>query len=337
MNKKIKTGLVGLGRIGKVHLKSLVYHIPHAEVVAVSDIDASTKQVADDYGIANFYADFKDVVDHPGVEAIVICAPATTRLEQIECAASAGKDIFCEKPLDMTVENIEVIQGIVKKYGVKLQVGFNRRFDTDFATLKRKVEDGDIGDPHILRITSRDPGPPPISYIKTSGGLFLDMTIHDFDIARFMVGSEVTEVFALGAVRIDEEIGKAGDIDTAIIQLKFENGTIGAIDNSRKSVYGYDQRVEVFGSRGMSATTNHHRDSLVNYDKHGRKASPVVDFFIERYTEAYINEMRAFFDAISNDDPVPVGAFDALMATKMAMAAQKSLEENRPVKLEEIG
>ena len=166
--------------------------------------------------------------------------------------------------------------------------------------------------------------------------MFMDMTIHDFDIARFMMGCEVTEVYTQGAVRIDEEIGKAGDIDTAIVHLKFENGAIGTIDNSRKAVYGYDQRVEVFGSEGMSTTTNHHRDNLINYDKDGRKGAPLEDFFIERYAHAYIIEMQAFFDTIINDDPVPVGAFDALMATKLAVAARKSMEENRPVELEEI-
>jgi myo-inositol 2-dehydrogenase/D-chiro-inositol 1-dehydrogenase len=334
--KKIKVGLTGLGRIGKVHLKSLVHRLPEVEVLAVSDPVPETKEVAATFGIPTFYDDFQDVVNHPGIDAVILCSPTPTHLEYIEIAAKAGKDIFCEKPLDMTVAKIQAIDEIVRKHGVKLQVGFNRRFDADFAAVKNKVASGQIGDPHLLRLTSRDPAPPPIGYIKSSGGLFLDMTIHDFDMARFIVGSEVTEVYAQGAVLVDENIGKAGDIDTAIIQLKFENGAIGAIDNSRKSVYGYDQRVEIFGSGGMSLNANHYPDTSMRFDEAGRHGPPALHFFVERYAEAYFSEMKAFVEAVMTNKPVPVGSFDALMATKIAVAAQISVKENRPVPIAEI-
>ena len=334
--KKIKIGLTGLGRIGKVHLESLVFRLPEAEVLAVSDPNPATKEVAESYGVNTFYESYEEVLTHPGIEAVVICSPTSTHLAYIELAAQAGKHIFCEKPLEMTVEKIQHIDDVVKKYGVKLQVGFNRRFDADFAAVKEQVDAGNIGDPHILRITSRDPGPPPISYIKGSGGIFMDMTIHDFDMARFIVGSEVTEVYAKGMVRVDPEIGEAGDVDTAIIQLTFENGTIAAIDNSRKAVYGYDQRMEIFGSKGMSQIKNEYANTQYLYNETGTHGPPSLNFFMERYTQAYFAEMRAFIQAIWQNQDVPCDSHDALMATKIAVAAKKSMLENRPISLSEI-
>ncbi len=285
--KKLKVGLTGLGRIGKTHLDNLVNRLPEADLVAVSDILAGTKEVASQFGIANFYNSFQELVAHPGLEAVVICSPTLTHKECIEMAAEAGKHIFCEKPLEMTVGKIKEIRQTVQHYGVKLQVGFNRRFDADFARTRAMVAAGEIGEPHVLRITGRDPGPPSMEYIKGSGGLFLDMTIHDFDMARFIVNSEVIEVYAQGAVLVDKAIGQAGDIDTAIIQLRFENGVIGAIDNSRKAVYGMDQRLEIFGSKGMSQAGNHHLDSQVLFTETGSRKPPLLHFFIERYTESY--------------------------------------------------
>jgi len=334
--KKIKIGLTGLGRIGKVHLENLVFRMPEAEVLAVSDPNPDTKEVAEAYGIPHYYGSYQEVIDHPGIEAVVICSPTGTHKEYIEIAAKAGKDIFCEKPLEMTVDKIQEIDEIVKRYKVKLQVGFNRRFDADFMAVKEQVDAGNIGDLHILRITSRDPGPPPISYIKGSGGMFMDMTIHDFDMARFIVGSEVKEVYAKGAVRVDPEIGEAGDVDTAIIQLTFENGTIGAIDNSRKAVYGYDQRMEIFGSKGMSEIKNEFANTQFLHNEQGTHGPPALNFFMERYTHAYFAEMRAFIQAVWNGTPVPVDSHDALMATKIAVAAKQSMIENRPVLLSEI-
>ena len=225
---------------------------------------------------------------------------------------------------------------ITEQYQVKLQVGFNRRFDPNFKRIQAQVASGNIGEPHILKITSRDPGPPPVEYLKTSGGLFMDMTIHDFDMARFIVGSEVESVFAKGAVRVDKTIGEVGDIDTATIVLQFENGCLGLIDNSRKAAYGYDQRAEIFGSKGMSRINNNTIDNHMLYDEKGIHASVPLHFFMERYTESYCEEIRAFVKAIKENKPVLVGGKDALMATKIAMAANLSIQENRPLFLEEI-
>jgi len=233
----------------------------------------------------------------------------------------------------MTIEKIEQIIKICNEHKVKLQVGFNRRFDANYSRVQKQVKNGKIGDPHILKITSRDPAPPSIEYIKSSGGMFMDMTVHDFDMARFIVGSEVVEVFAQAAVRVDEAIGKAGDIDTAVITLKFANGCLGVIDNSRKAVYGYDQRLEIFGSKGMSRMGNNYSDTEMLYDELGRHTGLPLHFFMQRYTEAYCEEIRAFVQSIKNNEPVPVSGEDALVATKIALAAQKSIETNLPVKV----
>jgi myo-inositol 2-dehydrogenase/D-chiro-inositol 1-dehydrogenase len=219
---------------------------------------------------------------------------------------------------------------------VKLQIGFNRRFDPNFCRVQQVVAEGGIGEPHLLRITSRDPAPPPIEYVKVSGGIFLDMTIHDFDMARYLIGSEVEEVYAAGGVMVDPEIGVAGDIDTTIITLTFANGVLGTIDNSRKAIYGYDQRVEVFGSGGMVACTNDKPDSAVVSDGTGEHGALPLFFFVERYTEAYVNELRAFVDCILKDTEPPVTGIDGRIPVVMGYAAKKSFEEKRPVRLDEV-
>lgn len=333
--KHIKVGVIGLGRIGKIHLKNLL-QIAGVEVLTATDPSREAQAFAINLGVASVGADYSLIWDHPDIEAVVICSPTDTHFDCIQKAAAAGKHIFCEKPLDMTVQAIQEIQAIVAKAGVKLQVGFNRRFDVHFARVRDMVKQGHIGDPHILKITSRDPGPPPISYIERSGGLFLDMTIHDFDMARFIVGSEVTEVYAKGAVRVDPAIGEAGDIDTAIVTLTFENGTIATIDNSRKATYGYDQRLEIFGSKGMTHIENQWPDSHTLYNEKGMHKPRLLDFFLERYKDAYMREMQAFVKAIQKGETVPVDSQDALMATLIGLAAWQSVRENRPVKLEEI-
>lgn len=331
----IKVGVIGLGRIGKIHLKNLL-QIPGVKVLVATDPFPEAQQFAVDLGVPSVVADYQEIIANPGIDAIIICSPTDTHFEIIQKAAAAGKHIFCEKPLDMTVEAIQQIQEIVTKAGVKLQVGFNRRFDVHFAKVREMVEQGQVGDTHILKITSRDPGPPPISYIERSGGLFLDMTIHDFDMARFIVGSEVTEVYAKGAVRVDPAIGAAGDIDTAIVTLTFEDGTIATIDNSRKATYGYDQRLEIFGSKGMVNIENQQPDSHTLYNGTGVHQPQLLDFFLERYMVAYQREMQAFVTAIQTGVKVPVDGYDALMATVIGLAAWKSVKENRPVKVEEV-
>jgi myo-inositol 2-dehydrogenase / D-chiro-inositol 1-dehydrogenase len=332
--KKLKLGVIGTGRIGKVHIATLVQSVSQAEVVAVADVNvAGAGQVAGGFGISEVFSSYLDVINHPEVEAVVICSPTDTHARYIIDAAEAGKHIFCEKPVDLSLEVIQGALDAVAKAGVKLMVGFNRRFDPNFAKLRKLVEAGKIGEPHILKITSRDPAPPPAEYSAVSGGMFLDMTIHDFDMARFMVGSEVTEVYTKAAVLVDPEIGKAGDVDTAIITLTFANGAIGVIDNSRKAVYGYDQRVEIFGSKGMACADNNYPENHRYFAGDGVHSSLPLNFFMERYLEAYANEMKIFCKAVIEDLPIPVSGDDGLKSVAIAIAAKKSYLEGQPVKL----
>jgi myo-inositol 2-dehydrogenase / D-chiro-inositol 1-dehydrogenase len=335
--KKIKLGVIGTGRIGKVHIATLVQNVPQAEVVAVADINLkSAEEVAKSFGIDAVFSNYLDVINHPDVEAVVICSPTDTHARYIVECANAGKHIFCEKPVDLSLEVIQGALDAVKKAGVKLMVGFNRRFDPNFLKIKQLVADGKIGDPHILKITSRDPAPPPAEYSAVSGGMFMDMTIHDFDMARYISGSEVTEVYTKATVLVDPAIGKAGDVDTAVITLTFANGAIGVIDNSRKAVYGYDQRVEIFGSKGMAGADNNYPENHRYFASDGVHSSLPLNFFMDRYLEAYANEMKIFCDSIINDLPLPVSGFDGLMSVAIALAAKKSWLENRPVRLSEI-
>lgn len=335
--KKLKLGVIGTGRIGKVHIATLVQNVPQAEVVAIADINLdSANEVARNFGITSVFSNYMDVINHPEVEAVAICSPTDTHARYIVDTAKAGKHIFCEKPVDLSLEIIKGAIEAVEKAGVKLMVGFNRRFDPNFLKLKQMVIDGKIGDPHILKITSRDPAPPPAKYSATSGGMFLDMTIHDFDMARYITGSEVTEVYAKTAVLVDPEIGKAGDIDTAVITLSFANGAIGVIDNSRKAVYGYDQRVEIFGSKGMVSADNNFPENHQYFADDGIHRSLPLNFFMDRYLEAYANEMKIFCDAVLNNKELPVSGTDGLMSVAVALAAKKSYMENRPVKISEI-
>ncbi|MCC6288957.1 MAG: inositol 2-dehydrogenase [Chitinophagaceae bacterium] len=335
MHKKLKTGIIGLGRIGQIHLANLLYHTPNAEVIIASDVSEAAQAAAKKAGVATT-AIAEEVIHHPHVEAVIICAPTPQHVPYTIAAAQAKKHIFCEKPLDVTVPAILSAQKAVKENGVKLMLGFNRRFDPNFARIRTLVTNGSIGDPHIVKVTSRDPSPPPLEYVKISGGLFLDMTIHDFDMARYITGSEVTEVYVKGDALVDLRIKQYNDIDTAVIVLTFANGAIGVIDNSRKAVYGYDQRLEVFGSKGMAKAENNTPDNVIQFnDKGGQSALP-LHFFLERYEKAYQSCIQTFVDCVLNDKPSPVDAHDALMATVVGLAAGISLKEGRPVKIEEI-
>ncbi|MGO9256458.1 MAG: inositol 2-dehydrogenase [Bryobacteraceae bacterium] len=334
---KLRFGVLGVGRIGKIHIENLVNRIPGAEVVALSDVAAvELEAVAARFGIGRTFADYREVLDLPEVDAVAICSPTNLHYQMIVDAAARGKQIFCEKPIDLSLEKVQAANQEVSRGGVQMMVGFNRRFDPNFLKVRETIEDGLVGRPHLLRITSRDPGPPPVEYIRASGGIFLDMTIHDFDMARYLMGSEVTEVYTRAAVLVDPAIGKAGDWDTAVITLTFENGAFGSIDNSRKAVYGYDQRVEMFGSEGMVTVTNNTPDSHILCDRVGIHTALPLNFFLERYAESYLREMRAFVDAVQNGTPVPVGGEDGFKAAVIALAAAKSARENRPVKLTEI-
>jgi len=335
--KKIKLGVIGTGRIGKVHIATLVQRVPQASVIAVADVNIeSASELAKRFGIPHCSTNYRDVIQNPEVEAVVICSPTGTHAQYIIEAAQAGKHIFCEKPVDLSIEVIQKALDAVKKAGVKLMVGFNRRFDPNFQKIKQMVLDEKIGEPHILKITSRDPAPPPAKYSAVSGGMFLDMTIHDFDMARYIVGSEVDEIYTKATVLVDPAIGEAGDVDTAVITLTFANGAVGVIDNSRKAVYGYDQRVEIFGSKGMVKADNNFPDNHQYYAGDGVHGSLPLNFFMDRYIEAYANEMIVFCDAIVNDKKMPVSGEDGLLSVAIAIAAKKSYLEKRPVKIKEL-
>ncbi len=335
--KKIKVGVIGVGRIGKLHLENIAVRIPSAEVIAVADtfVEAAT-EMGEQFGVKNVSSNYRDILSMPDVDAVIICSPTDTHAQYTIEAAEAGKHIFCEKPLDLSLERIRQVLDVIEKTGVKLMIGFNRRFDPNFAKIQQMVKDGKIGEPQILRITSRDPKPPPAEYVAVSGGMFLDMTIHDFDMARFIMGSEVVEVYAKANVLVDPAIGEAGDVDTAITILSFENGAIGAIDNTRQAVFGYDQRLEVLGSEGMVNIDNNYHDTHSYYNKEGSHGPLPLDFFMDRYIESYEIEMKAFIDALVNEEDIPVHGKDGLISVAIGLAAKKSASENRPVTLKEI-
>jgi myo-inositol 2-dehydrogenase/D-chiro-inositol 1-dehydrogenase len=335
--KKLRIGIIGAGRIGRVHAESLAFRIPEAAPSAIADINGDAAQeVAERCGIPRVATDSKEILNDPAIDAVLICSPTETHANLIVGAARAGKHVFCEKPIDHSVSNIDRALQEVKRSGVKLQVGFNRRFDANFVRVHNAIMQGEIGTPHLMHIVSRDPGPPPLSYIKTSGGIFLDMTIHDFDMARFLVGDEIESLYATGGVRVDPEIGKVGDLDTAVIVLQFKNGVIGTIDNSRKAAYGYDQRVEILGSKGAIATENCYPNQAILSTAAAIQRDLPLNFFMERYTESFVSELRAFVQAVVLDQPVPVNGIDGRVAVVMALAARKSYDERRPVQLEDV-
>lgn len=337
MTTKINVGIIGAGRIGRVHAENLAYRIPEVRVLAVSDVFVEAAQnCAVDFNIPTAVKDHRAILDNPDIEAVIICSSTDTHAQFISEAAAAGKHIFCEKPIALDLKVIDGALAAVEQYGVKLQIGFNRRFDPNFKQARDTVAAGKIGTPHLVRISSRDPAPPPLAYVKVSGGIFLDMTIHDFDMARYLIGSEVVEIFAAGAVLVDPAIGQAGDIDTAMVTLRYANGAIGTIDNSRRAVYGYDQRVEVFGSEGVVVVANNTPHNAVYSNAEGVQSALPLYFFLERYTEAYVAEMKAFISAIAQNTTPLVTGLDGRIPVVMGLAAGKSYRENRPVKLSEI-
>jgi len=338
MVKKFVVGVIGAGRIGKLHIENLLRKVPDISLKIVSDVnvDDKLKQWADERGVLKLTTDSNEIFTDPEINSIIIASSTDTHTRYIQEAAKAKKNIFCEKPIDVDIDRIKKTLEVVKNEGVKLMVGFNRRFDRNFMRVHEAVISGQVGDPQIIKITSRDPAPPPIEYIKISGGIFLDMTIHDWDMARYQAGSEVEEVYANGAVLVDPAIGKAGDIDTAVAILKFKNGAIGIIDNTRQAVYGYDQRVEVLGSKGCVLADNEATNTVRIYTAECTNIDKIPYFFLERYMESYATELKSFFDCLQNNqDPTPNGE-DSLQDVLVAMAAQKSFKENRPVKISEV-
>jgi myo-inositol 2-dehydrogenase/D-chiro-inositol 1-dehydrogenase len=329
--KTITVGVLGAGRIGRLHTDNLL-RMPGVRVKAVADP----------------YADFAAwpppevatgpepalVLDDPEIEAVLICSPTPTHAPFTEDAANAGKHIFCEKPIDLDPDRIRRTLAVVEKAGVKLQVGFNRRFDPTFARVRRAVIDGDVGEVQIVKITSRDPEKPPVSYVRSSGGMFLDMTIHDFDMVRFLTGSEIESVHAMGAVLIDPAIGEAGDVDTAVTTMRLANGALAVIENSRQAVYGYDQRVEVFGSAGSAEAGNETPNRVSFSGAGGVRSDNPLYFFLQRYQASFAAEMEAFFHCIREDREPPVGGRDGLMSVLVGLAAGRSMAENLPVEVE---
>ena len=334
----VKLGIIGAGRIGKVHMESICTQVPNAMVKMVADpfMDVEKEAWAKKKGVEQVTKDYHEILDDPEIDAVLICSSTDTHASISMEAIEAGKHVFCEKPVDHSIEKIRQVQEALKKHPVKYQVGFNRRFDHNFEAVQNAVVSGKVGEPHIVRITSRDPEPPALEYVKVSGGMFLDMTIHDFDMARFLAGCDAEEIYVQAAVRIDPAIGKAGDVDTAVITMKMENGSIVTIDNSRKAVYGYDQRVEVFGSQGMVSVSNDTTSSAVISNSEGVMGEKPLYFFLERYMQSYAKEIRAFVQAIEQDTETPLGITDGLEAVRMGLAAKKSLAEHRPVKMAEI-
>jgi myo-inositol 2-dehydrogenase/D-chiro-inositol 1-dehydrogenase len=335
---KLNVGIIGAGRIGKVHAETIAFRLPEAVAASITDINrAAAEAVAAHCGIAHIAVNHHQMLEDPSIDAVLICSSTDTHADLVVEAAQAGKHIFCEKPVDHSLAKIDRALAAVAAAGVKLQIGFNRRFDPNFARVRQAVVSGEIGAPRLMHIISRDPAPPPVSYVKVSGGMFLDMTIHDFDMARFLIGDEVEEVYTAGGVMVDPEIGKAGDLDTAVVVLRFRNGVIGTIDNSRQAAYGYDQRAEILGSKGSIATANcYPNQAVVSTGEAVRRDLP-LNFFMDRYTESFANELRCFVNAVLKDEPTPVTGIDGRIPVVMGLAARKSYDEGRPVRLSEIG
>lgn len=334
----ISLGIIGAGRIGKVHAQSIMNHITSVRLKTIADpfMNEETEASLRVLGVSDCTKDYKKILNDPEIDAVLICSSTNTHADISLEAIAAGKHVFCEKPVSQDIAKIRQVMEKLKGTKLKYQVGFNRRFDHNFEAVRAAVANGDIGDVHIVRITSRDPAPPPPEYAAVSGGMFLDMTIHDFDMVRYLTASDVVEVFANGAVLVDPLIGKAGDIDTAIISLKMANGALAVIDNSRKAVYGYDQRAEVFGSKGQASVSNDTNSSLILSSETGIHTEKPLYFFLERYMASFTKEVRMFVQAIEQDSPVPVDINDGLQPVLIAAAALRSLKEHRPVLLSEI-
>jgi len=336
--KKLHFGIIGAGRIGRVHAETLAFRLPEAEIAAVTDVyREAAEALAAHCSIPKVAASADEIFNDKKIEAVLICSTTDTHADLIVQAAQAGKHIFCEKPIAFTLEKIDAALAAVKKAGVQLQIGFNRRFDSNYARVRKAVADGEIGKPSLMHIISRDPAPPPISYLKPSGGIFLDMMIHDFDMARFLMGDEVEEIYTAGGVMIDPAFKAEGDLDTALVVLHFRGGSIGTIDNSRKAVFGYDQRVEILGSKGKIATENRYPNQVVVSGEKSVYTDLPLNFFMQRYTESFALELQMFVQAVLEGKRTPVTGADGRAPVVMALAARKSFDEHRPVRLKEVG
>jgi myo-inositol 2-dehydrogenase/D-chiro-inositol 1-dehydrogenase len=327
----INIGLLGAGRIGWTHAVA-ISGLPEARITAVFDpIDEAAKRVCELTGARRAGVD--EIMADKAIAAVLICTPTDLHAAQIEQAARAGKAIFCEKPIDLDVGRVKDCLKVVQDTGARLMIGFNRRFDPNFAAARARIAAGEIGAVELVQITSRDPSPPSLAYIGRSGGIFRDMMIHDFDMARFLLGEEVSEVTATGACLVDPEIGKAGDVDTATATLKTASGKIAVITNSRRATYGYDQRIEVHGEKGMVSAANLHTTTVELWNAAGRRADPLLNFFMERYSAAYRIEQEQFIRALTEGTPMQPSGGDGLKALELADAAVRSMQSGRTVRL----
>lgn len=327
----LKIGILGCGRIGQVHARS-IKGMKNASVIAVSDFfDEAAALLAEETGA--LVRSTEAILTSDDVDAVIIGTPTDTHFDIIQGAAEAGKAIFCEKPVDMSADRIRACITVVENAGVPFFTAFNRRFDPNFAAIQSRIVRGEIGDVEIVTILSRDPSPPPLSYVESSGGLFRDMMIHDFDMARFMLGEEPVQVFAVGSALVDREVGKLGDVDTAAVTLTTASGKICQISNSRRATYGYDQRLEVHGSKGMLRAENKLENSVEVATEAGFRRAPTLNFFLERYEAAYLAEMVSFVDAVLGKTAVSPGIRDGLHAQLIADAATRSWQSGQPVSL----
>ena len=327
----ISIGLIGAGRIGALHGRN-VAQSPKARLAAIADaLPAPAESLGGELGVPVRGVD--EILADPAIAAVVICSSTDTHADLIEAAARAGKAVFCEKPVDLGAERIVACLEVVERAGTPLMIGFNRRFDPHFAALQARIAAGEIGAVEIVTILSRDPAPPSLAYIARSGGLFRDMMIHDFDMARFLLGEEPVEVHALGSALVDPAIGEAGDVDTAAVLLRTASGKICQISNSRRATYGYDQRVEVHGAKGMLRAQNMLESTVELADAGGFRSAPVLNFFLERYMPAYRRELDHFLDALAaGRHPTPTG-FDGLQAQRLADAATVSARTGQAQRL----
>lgn len=326
----MRFAVLGAGRIGQVHA-SAIATVPDAQLTAVADPVAKAAQsLHDTFGCDIRTIDEIETADD--IDAVIICTPTNTHSDLIERFCRAGKAVFCEKPVDLSLDRVKACLRVVEQTKGKLMVGFNRRFDPDFNALKTAIDQGRIGEVEMVTITSRDPGPPPYEYIKSSGGILRDMTIHDFDVARWMLGEEVETVLAAASVLVDPNIGALGDYDSLNIILKTASGKQCTITNSRRATYGYDQRIEVHGSDGGAQARNTHEANIEIAGTAGYHRPPLLNFFMTRYKAAYAAEIAAFIDAVQNDGPMPTTGHDGLMALVLAEAALTSINEGRAVK-----
>lgn len=338
-NAPVKIGVIGAGRIGRVHCAALSRMSNLAQVVMIADfIEQAAQAAASEFRIHRAVKDWQEVIRSPEVDAVIICSPSDTHYEIIVAAARAGKQIFCEKPIDYDLGRIDDALAEVRRAGVQMQIGFQRRFDANFRRVREAISRGEIGQPYTLHIVSRDPAPPPLAYLKQSGGLFFDMMTHDFDMARFTMGSEIVEVVsAAGANLVDPQIGEqAGDIDTAIVTLRFANGAVGTIECCRKAAYGYDQRVEVHGSKGSVSIGNNYPNNATVQDGQSVHRDLPLNFFMDRYRDAYALEMETFVRCLMEGKPVPVTGEDGRVPVVLAYAARKSMKERRVVRVGEF-